>query len=182
MTKVNLSSFLKTIKALQWAVLALPIGSVMLSTKTTLLGPPLGRLSLLVVPFGIVLAGVGMVLPLLLPTLKAVRKLAWLSAVTLVLGVLVYSYFVQRFVVTVDISSQNRSVLVSAGGELSEPYKQLYAGRTNSEIVKDQGYQEEDIERVWTLLESRLLGLCSYVFLLGSINTFMGALARLQTI
>jgi hypothetical protein len=184
MTKVNLNSFLKTIRVLQWAVLVLPIGSVMLSTKTSLLGPPLGRLSLLVVPFGIALAGIGMVLPLLLTTLKAVRRVAWLSAATVVIGVLVYGYFVQRFVVTVDISSQGRSVLVSVGGDLSQPYRQLYAGQANSEIVKDQGYQEEDIDRVWTpssLLESRLLGLCSYVFLLGSINTFMGALARLQT-
>jgi hypothetical protein len=184
MTRATLKPYLKNIRALQWAILVLPIGSAMLSSKTPLFGPPLGRLSLMVVPFGIAAGGIGMVLPLMAKNLKAARRTAWASAVVFLLSLLIYAYFVQRFVVTINISSQDRSVYVCVGTDMSEPYKEIYAGQRNSYIVKDQGYREEDIERVWTpssLILARMLGLCSYIFLLASINTCIGAIARTQT-
>jgi hypothetical protein len=92
-----------------------------------------------------------------------------------------YSSFVQFFVAPVGISSQGRTAYVTVGYRLAEQYRILYRNQSSSEVLKDQGYEEDDIERVWTqgsLFATRLMGLMTYLLVLGSINVCIGALAR----
>jgi hypothetical protein len=169
------------VKLLQGAVLTLPIGAALFSKRAPILGPPIGRLTLLVVPFAVVLVGIGTVLPWLLINLSATKRLVGFSVVTCVLSLAAYSSFVQFFVAPVGISSQGRTAYVTVGYRLAEQYRILYRNQSSSEVLKDQGYEEDDIERVWTqgsLFATRLMGLMTYLLVLGSINVCIGALAR----
>jgi hypothetical protein len=153
----------------------------MLSTKTPMLAPPLARLSLLVVPFAVAIVGVGMVLPWLAQNTRTTRKIVIGSAASCVASLLIYACFVQLFVAPVVINSQNRTVYVTVGAKRDQPYRQLYKGKRNSDVLKDQGYQEDDIDRVWipaSVFITRFMGLLSYICILGSINICIGALAR----
>jgi hypothetical protein len=63
----------------------------------------------------------------------------------------IYGWSFTRYVRKVEIPSRNESVLVSIGGQKTEFAVTKFPDQSDMELLRQRGFGEEEIERLWSL-------------------------------
>ncbi len=178
----DLRTYASVLRYVQVVVCAAPIGIKLLQPNAGYIIPPLGTINLLGIGFSVVLMGICSFVPWSMNKSRYAIATLSLSVLAGLIALITYSFYAQSFVREISVPSQNRSILVSVGTERSEFANRVYPGRSDEDMLKDQGIQEEDVARLWTrssILHARLRLFCSYLATLISLNLCFGALGRI---
>lgn len=176
----SLKSFVGTVKVVQAAIVALPIGAKLLGAKPVYLSPPLGTLGDYVIPIAFLLVGLFAIVPWFIRSRGWAAIAAIAALVLCIASVVIYSFRISGSVVRKDLPSGN-VIRVSVGTDRTEFAQQFFAGKTDAEMVEEFGFSEEDIHRLWSehsiaMVRGELLG--SYIGFFAMLDLFVGAVTR----
>lgn len=178
-----LKPYSKYLKLVQTLVCAAPTGLAIFHVSHSFFTPPLGTMG--VVGVGLTSAIIGLLsyLPWLVTSESHAVRLTWVSAGCCVLLFIAYLCFAQTSIKFVDVPAQHRSILVSVGSKRTEFANRYYTGKSDEDMLMDQGHSEQDIHRLWTTMSitsSRLLLFGTYFATLALFNISCGLLGRVD--
>src|ERR1700724_1051747 len=143
----SLQRHFQYLRGLQVFVAGLPLSAFTSQGNThQYIFPPLGELHIFVAPMALVIVGLSGGVPWLLRRRKTLIVLALSSLAAAALASLTYLFILSLATATVHRTGRS-SIHATVGTERTDFAIRNYPGTTDSELVKDFGSDDEDLEK-----------------------------------
>jgi hypothetical protein len=191
MNAQSLKEYSKVVRAVQVFITVMPLGGRLLQKQSALAFPPLGANTDTAVFFVIILSGVAAILPWPLTFRKSKIPLLCGCALLLIVSVVMYVQYSQRYVVCVP--TPDKGNLCASVGYVRTPFANDIAGQialrdkrnvpdvTDADLLTEHGSYENVVKSFWTQDSISWVRLCLFGSYLGAfmlLNFFVGLVAK----
>jgi hypothetical protein len=179
MSTQTFKEYVKSVRKVQWAVCAIPLGGRFLQSQSAFAFPPLGADKGITVFLTIAFVGLAAILPWTFPKkhLKTTMLFCVLSGVLSTVSYLVLS---EKYIVVVPIPDRG-NISISVGTVRTEFANRYFEGQTDVEMLESRGPYDIEVKKLWTedsILWVRIRLFLSYLAAFMCLNIGIGVFAR----